>query len=239
MTPLEAAAVLKDVAGNAGFQFMADPLTREAGKAVGLRGRPLYYLGRGGALGDVPAEVVTSVFAFFPPEVVAEHWNAAREVMSPADGVRLYAEQCCEWGRRNLADRPDAERVLALLERVVDGADASGLPLFAAWRMLPRPDDVPGRLGLVLNLLREHRGGAHVCAVAAVGLRPVEATIAGSYGEAGAKFAGWPEPWPDPEPFRARWRQAEELTSAAAARPYEALSEDARAELVRLVSGWA
>ena len=238
MTPLETADAMKGVAGDAGFQFMADPLTREAGKAAGLRGRPLYYLGRGGALGDVPAEVVTAAFAFFPPEVVEEHWNAARQVMPPADGAQLYAELCCEWGRRNLGERPGAERVLALAERVVDGADASGLPLFAGWRLLPRPDDVPGRLGLVLNLLREHRGGAHVCAVAAVGLRPVEATIAGSYGEVGAKFAGWPEPWPDPEPFRARWQQAEDLTSAAAARPYEVLSEDERAELVQLVGAW-
>ena len=239
MTPEETAAALKGPAGDAGFQFMADPLTREAGKAVGLRGRPMYYLGRGGALGDVPAEVVSAAFAFFPPEAVAEHWNAARQVMSPADGVRLYAEQCNAWGRRTLADRPGAERALQLLERVVDEAEPAGLPLFAGWRALPRPDDVPGRLAQVLNLLREHRGGAHACAIAAVGLRPVEATIAGAYGEAGARFAGWPEPWPDPEPYRARWREAEDLTSAAAARPYEELSEDEQIELVGIVSAWA
>jgi len=239
VTPEQTAAALKGPAGDAGFHFMADPLTREAGKAVGLRGRPLYYLGRGGALGDVPAEVVSAAFAFFPPQVVAEHWNAARQVMTPQEGALLYAGQCNAWGRRTLADRSGAERALQLLERVVDEAEPAGLPLFAGWRAMPRPDDVPGRLAQVLNLLREHRGGVHACAVAAVGLRPVEATIAGAYGEAGATFAGWPEPWPDPEPHRAAWQRSEELTSSAAARPYAVLTEGERVELVEIVSAWA
>ena len=49
--------------------------------------------------------------------------------------------------------------LVALVERVVDSAEAAALPLFAGWRALPRPDDAAGRLGLLLNVLREHRGG--------------------------------------------------------------------------------
>jgi hypothetical protein len=78
VTPAETAAALKKPIGDLGMQFMSDPLTRAAGKAMGLRGRPLYHLGRGGALGDVPAEVVVAAFYFFPPEVVIENWNAGR-----------------------------------------------------------------------------------------------------------------------------------------------------------------
>jgi hypothetical protein len=236
VTPEQAAAALKKPIGDVGFGFMTDPLTREAGKARGLRGRPLYFLGRGGALGDVPADVVVAAFAFFPPAAVTEHWNAGREVMAPHEAALLYAEQCAEWGRRTYAGRPGLDRSLELFERVAAAAPAEGLPLFAGWRLLPRVDDVPGRLAQVMNVLREHRGSLHACAVAAVGIGPLEATVAGAYGEAGAQFLGWPEPYPDPEPYRAAWQRAEDLTSAAAARPFAVLTEDERVELVGL---WA
>jgi hypothetical protein len=238
VTPEEAAAALKKPIGDVGLGFMVHPLTREAGKAVGLRSRPLYFLGRGGALGDVSAEVVTATFAFFPPDLVAEHWNAAREVMEPMQGALLFNEQCAQWGRRTYEGKPGLARALELFERVADAAEPFGLPLFVAWRALPRADDVEGRLAQVMNVLREHRGSVHACAVAAVGLGPLEATVAGTYGEAGAKFIGWPEPYPDPAPYRADWERAEELTSAAAARAFAVLTEDERAELVGLTAAW-
>ena len=239
MTPEQSAAALKKTIGDVGFGFMTDPLTREAGQARGLRGRPLYFLGRGGALGDVDAEVVVAAFAFFPPALVTEHWNAGRAVMAPREGALLYAELCAEWGRRTLTGRPGLERALELFERVADGAEPFGLPLFVAWRALPRVDDVPGRLAQVLNVLREHRGSVHACAVAAVGLGPLEANVAGSYGPAGAQFLGWTEPFPDPGPYRADWNRAEGLTSAAAARPFAVLTADERAELAAIAASWA
>ena len=237
MTPEQTAAALKKPNGDAGFEFMADPLTREGGRAVGLRGRPLYHCGRGGALGDVPAEVVVAAFAFFPPEVVHEHWETGRQVMPPPDAALLYASLCNEWGRRTFVEGAGTERFLELLERVCDSAEAAGLPLFAGWRALPRPDDVTGRLAQVMNVMREHRGSAHACAVAAVGMPPLEATLGSTYGEAGARFLEWPEPYPDATPFKDRWQQAEELTSSAAAAPYEILTEAERAELVELLPG--
>jgi hypothetical protein len=236
VTPAETAAALKKPIGDLGMQFMSDPLTREAGKAMGLRGRPLYHLGRGGALGDVPAEVVVAAFYFFPPEVVIDNWNAGREVMSPPKVALAYADQCNEWGRRNFAGLPGIERALELLERVADGAEGAGLPLFVGWRLLPRPSDVPGRLAQVINVMREHRGSVHACAAASVGIGPLEAVMAGPYGAPNAKFFEWPEPWPDPAPYEAVWQQAEWLTSGAAAPPYAILSADERAELVGLVS---
>lgn len=239
MTPEQTAAALKKPIGDVGLGFMVDPLTREAGRAVGLRGRPLYFLGRGGALGDVSADVVVATFAFFPPELVREHWTAARAVMEPLPAAQLFNEQCAEWGRRTYTGKPGLARALELFERVADAAPPFGLPLFVAWRALPRVDDVEGRLAQVMNVLREHRGSVHACAVAAVGLGPLEATVAGTYGEGGAKFIGWTEPYPDPTPYRADWERAEELTSAAAARPFGVLSEAERAELVDIVTAWA
>jgi hypothetical protein len=216
---------------------MMDKATRDRGKAeLGLRGRPLYHLGRGGALGDVPADVVIAAFAFFPPEVVRTHWDDGRRTVAPLDAAGFYARCCADWGRAHLADLPDLDRTVELVERVVDGAQPAGLPLFVAWRLLPRPQDAPGRLALLLDVLREHRGAVHVAAVAAVGLDPLAAVVAGRYGPDNARFFEWPEPYPDPAAHKARWDAAEDLTAAAAGRPYDALTAEERAEVVALVT---
>jgi hypothetical protein len=237
LTPAETAAALKKPVGQWGFDWMSDADLRARGKAeLGLRGRPLYHLGRAGALGDVPVEVVIAVEAFFPPDVVRRAWEDGRALVAPFDAAVFYAGGCAALARGQFADDDRTARCAALVERVVDGAEPLGLPLFAAWRLLPRPDDAPGRLGVLLNVLREHRGSVHAAAVAALGIPPLAAIMAGSSGEANARFFEWPEPYPDPDPWRARWDAAEDLTSAGAAVPYDALDAAERAELVELVT---
>ena len=237
LTPAQAAAGVKDAVGAWGFTWMSDPGVRARGKSeLGLRGRPLYHLGRGGALGDVPVDVVVAAEAFFPPAVVRAAWEEGRAVMAPLDAAIAYAGYCSDVFRERHGDRPGLERLVGLLEPVVDGAEGAGLPLFVGWRALPRPEDAAGRAGLLLNVLREHRGAVHAAAVAAVGLGPLEAIMAGSYGESNARFFEWPEPYPDGDQHRARWDAAEDLTSAAAGRPYDVLRADERGELVALVT---
>lgn len=236
LTAAEAAAALKKPVGDWGFGWMSDASVRDRGKAdLGLRGRPLYHLGRAGAMGDVPVDVVVAAEAFFPPEVVRAAWVDGRNGVDPMDAALFYSACCSDVFRSTYGDRPGMERLAELLGKVVDGASALGAPLFAAWRALPRPDDAAGRVGLLLNVLREHRGSVHAAAVAAMGLGPLEAIMAGAYGERNARFFEWPEPYPDPERYRERWLAAEELTSAAAAAAYDSLSAAERAELVELV----
>lgn len=241
LTPAQAAAALDVPVNRLGGAFMLDKATRDRGREeLGLRGRPLYHLGRGGALGDVAADVVIAAFAFFPSEVVRTHWDDGRRTVAPLAAAAAYARYCAEWGRAHLTDLPDADdaelgRTVELLERVVDCAEPAGLPLFAAWRLLERPADLPGRAALLLHVLREHRGAVHVAAVAAVGLDPLAAVCAGRYGPDNARFFEWPEPYPDPAEHRARWDAAEDLTAAAAGRAYDALTAEERAELVALV----
>jgi hypothetical protein len=238
LTPAQAAAGVKDAVGQFGFDWMASPDVRARGKAeLGLRGRSLYHLGRAGVLGDVPVEVVVAVEAFFPPEVVRTAWEEGRQQVAPADAARFYARCCADAARARFPDDEQTVRCASLVERVVDAAEPLGLPLFAGWRLLPRPDDAPGRLGVLLNVLREHRGSVHAAAVAALGIPPLAAIMAGRYGEANARFFEWPEPYPDPSPWQARWDAAEDLTAAAAGVPYDALSAAEREELVDLVTG--
>lgn len=237
MTPAQTAAAVKDAIGAYGFTWMSDAGVRARGKAeLGLRGRSLYHLGRCGVLGDVPVEVVVAVEAFYPPEVVRAAWEQGRQVVAPQDAAVFYAGCCADLARGRFADDAPTARCAELVERAVDATEPAGLPLFAGWRLLPRPDDAPGRLGLLLNVLREHRGSVHAAAVAAMGIPPLAAIVAGSYGEANARFFEWPEPYPDPDLWRVRWDAAEDLTAAAAGLPYDALRADERVELAELVN---
>ncbi len=237
LTPAQTAAAVKKGIGDFGFAWMADKAGRERGKAeLGLRGRSLYHLGRAGVLGDVPVEVVVAAEAFFPREVVRRAWEEGRALVAPADAARFYAQLCADHARSRFADDAGTARLVELVERAVEAAPYAGLPLFVGWRALERPADAPGRLGLLLNCLREHRGSVHAAAVAAVGLGPLEAIVAGSYGEANARLFEWPEPYPDPDVHRARWVAAEDLTAAAAGLPYDALTSGERGELVSLLS---
>jgi hypothetical protein len=115
-------------------------------------------------------------------------------------------------------------------------ADAAGMPLFAAWRAMPVPERAPGaRAAVLLHLLREHRGGAHIQAVRASALSPLEAIVAGPDGESGATAFGWQPPYPSFAPLLRRRAWAEALTDRIAGQAYRALEPDERRELVDLL----
>lgn len=237
MTPSETAAAVKGPAWLLGGAWMRDPTTVAAGKEIGLPSWPYYAIGRGGPLGDVGAEVVVATFAFFPPAFIERAWNRGRTVLSPAQGAEHYAASMHAWGRTKLAgvDPADLERLAELAERVVDAVDVAGLPLFAAWRALPRPSDPPARAMQAAMLLREHRGGFHALAVLGAGMAPLEAVISGEGGEAIAVFFGWEPPYPNPEPLAAQRGAVEAATDALVLPGFAVLDEAERAELVVLL----
>ena len=94
LTPAQTAAAVKQGVSDFGFAWMADPTGRARGKAeLGLRGRPLYHLGRAGALGDVPVEVVVAAEAV--DEVVAPRAAELVGPLRPAQErkTRLHGER--------------------------------------------------------------------------------------------------------------------------------------------------
>lgn len=238
---LDAAARLSAPVGALGGAFMLDPAVLGPGKDVGYPGGFSYYVvGRGGVLGDVDADVIVSAFGFFAPTLVRKLWEAGVVVEGPRAAADRYTLGCAQWGRTRLQGATGASRLVELLEKVVDRADASGLSLFSGWRAQPRPDDDLGRAYLLVHVFRELRGSAHLAAVLASGLTPLEAVLTNPSSrapsaEAQAEKFGWSAPFPDVSRQAAEFEAAERLTNALVARHLEVLSASELDELTDLV----
>lgn len=236
MTPDQAAAAAKPSIAVLGDAFNHDPATMRRAREIGLSGWSFYVAGRGGALGDVRVDTVAAALGFIAPSAVHDGWDAARKVAQPSAIAASSLAECCRWGRETLAEIEGLARLIELAERVVIGAEPAGMPLFAAWRAMPIPDDSQGaQAAVLLKLLREHRGAAHLLAVRASSLSPIEAIISGPDGEAGAAAFGWQPPYPAFEPLVRRRIWAEALTDRIAGEAYRALTPVERQELVDLL----
>ncbi|MEO6826336.1 MAG: hypothetical protein ABI170_03350 [Microbacteriaceae bacterium] len=229
------ARTVRGPAERLGSGFMISPEAAAVRTQTGLRGWEVYFAGRCGVLGDVDADVVTASAVFFPPARVRPLWDASGTVESRARLVDRYAEAAHAWGLRRLDRFPAADRLAELLEPLVAVAPATAAPLFAGWRALPLPADGPARVVHLLQVLREHRGAMHGVAVLACGLTPLEAILSGPEGVAGARYFGWPDPFPIPSPaVRAARVRAERLTDALEGPVWARLGDQAE-ECVQLL----
>jgi hypothetical protein len=93
------------------------------------------------------------------------------------------------------------------------------------------------RAAVLLHLLRHHRAGAHLIAIRAAGLSPLEAIVAGTDGESGAIAFGWQQPYPPPAPLLRRWIWAEAVTDRLVGESMRALEIYERREFVGLLTG--
>ncbi|MDP3712337.1 MAG: hypothetical protein Q8R60_07625 [Mycobacteriales bacterium] len=228
--------------GRLGGAFMFATETHARGAELGLHGWSFYHLGRGGVLGDCDASVVVAAFGFFPPALQTKAWDKGRDVMSPTQAAKEYADCCTRYGTEQFASYAGAGRLADLLTELHEGAGVMGLPLFAGWRALARETTAPddgARLALALQVGRELRGGAHLVAVAAQGVDPLQAVMSGRYGATNTEFFGWPNtddaPWPDPDAAKDRMAAAEALTDDLVEPAFARLDESSRTELVSLL----
>ena len=233
MTPEECVRGVAGPVGKLGGAFMFEADTFARGQELGLDPWAWYHCGRGGVLGNPDPAVLVATFGFFPPELQTKAWNKGIAVMDPAKIADEYAATCAEYGRRRFAV-DGADRLAELLTLALDAAEPAGLPLFAGWRkkLYDGPSDGPARLALALMAAREHRGGAHLVAVVAAGVPPLNAVMSGRYGGTNAEFFGWAKPWPDATEYADVMAQVEATTDRMVRPAYAALSEDERAELV-------
>ncbi|MGN9807924.1 SCO6745 family protein [Micromonospora sp. BQ11] len=238
MTPEQVAAASKPAVLELGDAFTRCPTTLRRARLLGISGWAFYVAGRAGALGDVRAETVAAALGFLAPDAVADGWDATVRAVRPVEVAAATLDECCRWGDERLGPVPDVGRLAGLLGNAVEAADATGMPLFAAWRAMPLPGRAPGaRAAVGLRLLREHFAGAHLLAVRASGMTPLEAVLTGPEGEAGALACGWPPPYPPVGPLVRRRLWAEAVTDRLAAPAFAALGPRDGAELVDLLTG--
>ena len=237
-TAVEAKGALYTLGGD----YMSSHAARTAAKDLGMKGWPFYFGGRVGVLGPVAPEVVHAVVGFFPAELAVQSWDTARDPKQspPLDRVvDRYRDVQRMWADEFLAALPEDEaHELADTLREIATTSETGLsPLAAAWGAMPEPASARHRVVHWAMVMREQRGGLHITAVQMAGLDPLEAIIAGSLGEAGAKFFRWPAPYPEPDDATRLFReQAEEITDELASRAYRGLTREAAERLLALLA---
>jgi hypothetical protein len=212
---------------------MMNPEAYARGAELGFEGIDFYMAGRGGALGDVAADVVTAAFVFFERTTVKVSWERSSAVMTRRRAAEEYAAVFAEWAPTLLPEDRDWATAANWLARVSDAALVSGAPIFAGWRNLPEPADLRALVVHRLNGLRELRGAMHGAAVLTVGLLPMEAIAVQLPGM--LKFYGWPTDHIDTEPLHQRWALAEARTDRMFGRSLAVLDDGERGALVEML----
>jgi hypothetical protein len=233
VNPELVAAFAKRPLGELDNAWSTSPRTLRRARLLDLSGWAFYVAGRGGVLGDdARPETVAAAIGLIAPDAVRAGWDAARKV-GPSEVAASRLAECARWGDEHLADSAGLDQLVALAERVVDAADAVGMPLFAASRAMPRPDGAAGgRAAILIHLLRELRAGALLVAARACGLSPVQMIIAGPAGEEEAVAFGWPQPFPPRLPLLRRYAYADALADRIAGGAYAPLTPPERGELL-------
>jgi hypothetical protein len=236
MDPVEAASASGDAVNGLSAHFMLDLDTYAYGGTLGYQGTDFYLAGRGSALGDVPADVVTAAFVFWCPTTVAEAWERTASLLPRAEVAREFAGVAHRWADAKLPDDDDAARLAELAGAIADAASPACAPLFAGWRALDEPPaDQPKALAVHrMNALRELRGALHGAAIICEGISPHAAVARRTPYMLGA--FGWQEPHPDKSLVREPWALAQAATDRAMATAYEVLTPAERDEFVALAN---
>lgn len=222
--------------------WMQSAETGRRGVALGLRDVDQFWIvGRAGVLGDGPADVAAGGLAFLGPEHVRAAWEGLSAHLTPRAVSAAYAQCIFDWGDGELLrfGEPTLERLDHLGRRLADAADASIGLVFAGWRAMPAPSSLAARVALTMHVVRELRGAAHVVAVHACGLTPLQAVLASPApaprtGPAWAEHLGWTGPFPDSAQFRARRDDAEAMTNRILVPIFDALDPQDLAEFAEL-----
>jgi len=224
-----------------GRTWMLDDKTVARSGELGLDGPfGFWTLGRAGVLGDVDADLAAAAIGFMAPKRVRHFWESRPAGTDPRALTDEYARAAATWAQDTLADVSAVrlERLVELSQRVIGEAQPSVGMIFAGWRGIDVPADPAGATAVVLNVLRELRGGAHLSAVHAVGLGPLGSIMSTDDpvrgGEPWATTFGWEAPLPARDPVRRR--DAEAMTTMICRDAYSCLTADEGNEFVDLVS---
>ena len=229
-------------------QFTRGWMMAESTDAYGVElgfatGRHFWVVGRAGVLGSCPPDVAAGALAFHAPGAVHDAWASVPDGLTHYEVAEHYLSRIVAWGAEALAefDPSRLERIDRLGRRIADAAPAALGALFAGWRSMPQPTEVGPRVALTTHLLREMRGAAHLNAIIASGLTPLDAILASTNapprtGPGYAERMGFTGPFRDPEEVRERRLEAEVLTARILEPYFAVLSGEELADFGELVS---
>jgi len=158
------------------------PETREAAARAGVKGFWMgYFATRAAPMGSVGPEVVEAIFFYFAPARVRRAIPDAWHLSSPAALLEARYQGVDAALRRLLGEEllatPQLAEAADLAQEAARRGVAMGKPLYAGWSALPWPEPAHLRLWHAATLLREHRSGAHLVALAAAGLDGCESVV--------------------------------------------------------------
>jgi len=208
-----------------GGRYYFAPVSLHRAAALGLNPSQWYFLGRGGALGDVDAPVVDSALGYFAPLVVRRYWDSGRSIAPPRAVAAAHVECCRNFGRQHLDGAPFLAGFVPAAAKVLAAASSLALPLFAGVKAVALPEDLSGAATQAVTAIREFGGGVHLLAIAAVGMEPKKAhwlTRPDAWASFGYKAIDAPNVT---EKDAQRLAQADELTRTLLEPAYTVLDE--------------
>ena len=154
------------------------PEAQEEYAELGLSYLPGYFCSRSACMGQVPGEVVVATFGVFNPDIVLP---AVEEGWSKTDASSLLEarQRGAIAGLTRIFDGvPEGTtRAIELLRPAGEAGSPEGHPIHAGLRSLGWPGDPIGDLWRACDLVREHRGDAHVAAWVSAGVGAIEITL--------------------------------------------------------------
>ncbi len=162
-----------------GFIYFVPEAAEEYGK-LGLSSfRPQYFGSRAAPMGPVGPDLVLATFFNFSPEAVAEGIPLAWETTSPEalQAARLTAASRVLDRVAGAVTVEGIAEATDIASEMVNNTSMAGRPLAAANQSVDPPDDPLTRLWQLLTVIREYRGDAHVAALTASPVSPVEALV--------------------------------------------------------------
>jgi len=157
------------------------PEVREEGTRAGLKGFWMnYFATRVAPLGAVSPETVESLFFYYSPSrigrAIPDAWNYATPEEILAARYRGM-DQAIQRELGSLVEGDEVIRAVQITRDVIGEIDGTGRTLYAGWNSLPWPEPPHLALWHACTVLREHRSGSHLIALASEGLDGPESVI--------------------------------------------------------------
>ncbi len=143
---------------------------REEGTRAGLKGVWMnYFATRVAPLGAVSPETVQSLFFYYSPDRIHRAIPDAWSFATPNEILAARFRGMDQALRRELGSLFDSQEVsiaVDLAQQAIAATSGTGRTLSSGWNSLPWPDEPHLALWQACTVLREHRSGSHLLALA-------------------------------------------------------------------------